>query len=522
MCTEGAQLINLPSEQSETEFTEMISINIICRICANQSDKLIGIYTEDGLSNDLAEKINIYLPVHVEETDILPLQCCWQCASTVLAWHELILTSLEADRRLRSYQFVTEKQLQEITSGYGNTDNLLATTNDYDEETLLATDSISKDTVQYETINNTELAIQETEIEDPKFIIDEEQKVEKKINLPVEGTLLSHNDIKIQTIEVKIDTVKSDSEEEKESLYKFKCLYCPTLFLTMQDEEQHVKTIHPNENPKHIYFNENDSQEKSIKEENVIVKTPKTTDKSDIGLKAKHMIKHPIPKINPEEVKKAKVVVDGRTFYICKECGKSLHSMYTYMWHTRIHTGERPYVCNICNKQFRVSQGLVRHLKETHERIKNFKCDICDRSFTTKRNVEEHRRIHTNERPYICEMCGKSFKQKASLFVHNRSHSTEFPFTCTECPQKFKTKAPLVLHASTHTGEKPFSCDICGRNFRIKYELKRHKLIHSEDKPFKCDLCGLVFRQKRYLRNHYRHNHANYQMLLLDEFNDTT
>lgn len=94
----------------DNELTEVISINEICRLCANQNDKLIGIYSEDGINNELAIKMNMYLPVKVNETDDLPLQCCWQCASTVLAWHELVVTSLEADRRLKDYQLATKKQ----------------------------------------------------------------------------------------------------------------------------------------------------------------------------------------------------------------------------------------------------------------------------------------------------------------------------------------------------------------------------------------------------------------------------
>lgn len=114
--------------QLTTKFSEVININAICRLCANQSDKLIGIYSEDGISNGLADKFNLYLPIKVSEADHLPLQCCWQCASTLLAWHDLVLTSVETDRRLRSFQFDNDKQLEDMS--YGAAQNILTATTD--------------------------------------------------------------------------------------------------------------------------------------------------------------------------------------------------------------------------------------------------------------------------------------------------------------------------------------------------------------------------------------------------------
>lgn len=108
-CSEQAtETQDLVLELPENGIIAFNSISI-CRLCANPNEKVIGIYSEEGVSNDLANKMNLYLPVKVSESDTLPLQCCWGCASTVLAWHDLVLASVEADRRLRSIEIVPEK-----------------------------------------------------------------------------------------------------------------------------------------------------------------------------------------------------------------------------------------------------------------------------------------------------------------------------------------------------------------------------------------------------------------------------
>lgn len=44
------------------------------------------------------------------ETDSLPQHMCYQCASTLIAWHDLVISCVEADKKLRELQVDGEEE----------------------------------------------------------------------------------------------------------------------------------------------------------------------------------------------------------------------------------------------------------------------------------------------------------------------------------------------------------------------------------------------------------------------------
>ncbi|XP_037532152.1 zinc finger protein 497 [Nematolebias whitei] len=226
-----------------------------------------------------------------------------------------------------------------------------------------------------------------------------------------------------------------------------------------------------------------------------------------------------------------------------------------------IHSGVRPYRCDVCYRSFSQSSNLRQH-SLLHSSAPRFTCPECPATFRWANKLASHRFTqHPGApAPFPCPHCEAGFltrseKERHCLEQHptqlqvaeereeaqnpaeeRRDLSSE-PSTsttivtesgdstclvkdtldCNICGKKLNSPANLRLHRLSHfalsrgrpqctPGKRPkaHQCPICGKLFVSSSAVALHQRVHTGERPFPCQVCGKRFRQSTHLREHLR------------------
>lgn len=107
----------------------------------------------------------------------------------------------------------------------------------------------------------------------------------------------------------------------------------------------------------------------------------------------------------------------------CTVCEKRFFTpkelkVHTLKAHTPGYVDKTEHFCEICGKKYSSSKSLKTHTK--HHQDPEFKCNYegCQKAFITKLLLQNHLKIHTGQRDFMCHLCEKSFYSANHLRRH--------------------------------------------------------------------------------------------------------
>ena len=166
-------------------------------------------------------------------------------------------------------------------------------------------------------------------------------------------------------------------------------------------------------------------------------------------------------------------------------------------------------ICGQCGKNFTKMSLFNQHLAEVHgdEKARKMKCNVCDKWLANPENMKGHQNLHMNIAPFKCDYCEKSYRTRKNMGVHrSQAHSEVWraeglkqntkaksqSSSCQFCDISFQQHSALEKHiADVHEDPGPggHQCQFCEKTFASKASLRNHMRIHKGERPYECDFC---------------------------------
>lgn len=129
--------------------------------------------------------------------------------------------------------------------------------------------------------------------------------------------------------------------------------------------------------------------------------------------------------------------------YVCLRCYQEFPRKQDLIGHMREHEAQ----CSVCQKVWKSTQALNRHMK-THAMSKSFPCPTCDARLSDARRLGNHIRIfHTQDtHQHLCNSCCKKFRSARSLKTHTRIMHSASKHKCSSCAAPFPSARLLAKH----------------------------------------------------------------------------
>lgn len=166
----------------------------------------------------------------------------------------------------------------------------------------------------------------------------------------------------------------------------------------------------------------------------------------------------------------------------------------------------RRFICSVCEQDFCSNSELQLH-KLIHGEERPFTGDTCSSKASKKRNkyLKKRKQLYAHEDKHVCEYCDKISCKNTYLQTHLKPPAGGEHFTCSVCGNMFRSRRSYRAHMLIHCDGNPFNCKSCGKCFSRSYNFRLHcKRVHEMEQAFECSKCSKSFKLWVQLIDHKR------------------
>lgn len=222
--------------------------------------------------------------------------------------------------------------------------------------------------------------------------------------------------------------------------------------------------------------------------------------------------------------------------YICAMCDRIYTSKYSLERHVRSHTGEKPYVCDVCNFSSSYREHMMRHMTSVHLIVHS---DEPRQKYVPKnRRKTEEKNVSTEDQEVVVVGDEEGGSENDTPAAKKRRNILRKRFECAACGLKATHKTDLVnhikeKHPNAHIesmdngdGSKVhlivtmskkaapsrrmvITCPDCSKVFHDTWKYKVHMRSHTGVKPFGCSMCTFFATSKMTVRDHIHRKHKD-------------
>jgi hypothetical protein len=144
--------------------------------------------------------------------------------------------------------------------------------------------------------------------------------------------------------------------------------------------------------------------------------------------------------------------------------------------------------CAVCGLHVASWSEMRRHMAAEHPKTRE--CEHCQQQFSTRSQLKEHKKIHSESRQVFCcteKDCDKKFLYLRNLTVHVRMVHCSAALRCTAegCDAKLSSRRTLAAHVRQHAEGRD------GDNARTRKKPRDRSDKGLPKKPAVCLLTGL-------------------------------